>query len=395
MKRVVKVLTGNEHGGAANSSKLLIKGIIEKVDSKEFDFRIVMLCNGSFAQEIYKMYPDKTCIFNNSEPPIIGQGLKWIKLKNLINLIIWFLISWKNLMFKLKLSRNDIIHTSNNYALVVCCLYRYFHKCTLITHWRRIGGVHNKAFQVLVSVVDIIICISESVKDSLPISWHRKSIVIYNGIDVKNLLDKGLQCKGELRKFLGLDNDTILFGTIGSFTPIKCHELLIESCNVIHKNNPNLVFKCVLIGSTPTKASCDYLQYLKHKIQVYSLEKFVDIVYDNTISLPSAVIVDFDFFVASTWFNGQGEGFGLVYIEAMTQGLPIIAIRVGAAKELITSEIGLLSVDNSVEQHSKLIEKMMDTAIRQQFNRKLIQQKAFDYDISITVNKVVNLYNKI
>ena len=50
MRRIVKVLTGNEHGGAANSSEWLIDGILES-RVPLLDLHIIMLCEGDFSKK--------------------------------------------------------------------------------------------------------------------------------------------------------------------------------------------------------------------------------------------------------------------------------------------------------------------------------------------------------
>lgn len=391
MTKVVKVLTGNEHGGAAMSSELLIEGILKKHPST-LDFKVLMLCNGVFAKKIQAKYPKDTEIIESSEPPIIGMGNFLNRLLNFTRLMIWLIVSYMKLAIKLNGHKIDIIHTTNNYALIVCSLYRICHKTKLITHWRCIGGIKSRLFKLITSRADKILCISDSVKKSLPAKWQSKCNIVYDGVDVKALIDSGKNEVGKLRQYLNIAVDVPLFGTVGSYTTIKCHNLLIESCNLIHQRNPSLVFKCVLIGSTPNQECKKYLQDLKLKVNHYELDDFIEFVPDNVIAQPSAVIIDFDFFVGSTWLGGRGEGFGLMYIEAMAQSLPIIAIGVGAAQEIITAKVGILTKDDSTEEHAECINHMIDIDYRKHFDKKCICDYAYTYDISNTIKGVISNY---
>lgn len=195
-----------------------------------------------------------------------------------------------------------------------------------------------------------------------------------------------------MRKHLKINRQTYLFGTIGTFSGIKCHDLLIESSRLLHKSCPNLDFRCVLIGSCPNDACKSYLQNMKEKIHRYALDNYVIPVFDNEIARPSSIISDMDVFVGSTWLGGKGEGFGLIYVEALSQGVPVIAISVGAAPEIITSKVGILTSENSVEQHAELLKKLSDSKERQCFNRDYIRKYAYRFDISKTVNDVLTQY---
>ena len=392
MRSVVKVLTGNEHGGAANSSEWLIDGIVAR-NVSSLDFRIVMLCQGEFAKKIASKYADYTTIIALPPPPIIGNGMFIRRLWNTFLLLIWFLRAFVGLASILRhWKKVDLIHTTNNYALVTCAIYRLFHSTPLAAHWRCIGGIPNGVYEWLVSHVDSIYCISHSVRASLPVEWQNKCEVIYNGEDIAHLIEEGKRRHGILRQHLGIDDHTYFFGTIGTYSSVKCHDLLIESCKLLHQRHPNLEFRCVLIGSCPNDSCKAYFKNMKDKIHGYGLEKYVAIVFDNEIDKPSYLISDLDVFVGSTWLGGKGEGFGLTYVEALSQGVPVIAISVGAAPEIITPEVGLLCPDNSVEQHVWLLERMADTEERKRFDREKIRQYSWRFDISHTINGVLAQY---
>lgn len=394
MKRyVVKVLTGNEHGGAAMSSELLIDGILVKKEPS-LEFKILMLCDGNFAKKIKAKYPLYTQIIKSSEPPIIAHPKLWMQIFNRLKLFIWFTVSFIRLSLYFHSKKVDIIHTTNNYALIVCSFYRMLFNVKLISHWRCIGGVRNNIYKYITGFVDQILCISQSVKESLPPSWQTKCIVIFNGVNVKALRNEGQSMKGKLRNYLNIEGDLPLFGTIGSYTEVKCHSMLIEACKLIHERKPYLNFKCALIGSTPNKISERYLLQLKQKVSDYNINDFIEFVPDNALGTPSTIITDFNFFVGSTWLNGKGEGFGLIYIEAMAQSLPIIAIGVGAAREIITPSIGILLEDNSIDKHAEQMMRMLDVDSRSQYNPDTIFSEALKFDISICVEKVLERYNE-
>ena len=388
MKRILQIITGNEHGGVAQSSRLLFEGILKDAT---IDVKVVCLCRGDFAHELRNRYGGRITVFPHSVPPIVAATGRLRRMCNRVRLAWWFLTAVVQLICCLLRTQVDVVHTTNNYALPVCCVCRIFFGFRLISHWRCIGVRRQWLLDWLTSHVDQFICISHAVKDSLPLAWQEKAVVVYNGVDVSRLKRGGEQCRGKLRNYLEIGPQTLLFGTIGSYTDIKCHDLLIETCRLL-KSESQQPFRCVLIGSAPNESSKRYLTYLKQKTEQYGLTSEVVFLNDHELDVPAYVISDFDFFVGSTWFNGRGEGFGLMYIEAMAQGLPLIAIEVGAAVELIHPDTGLLVKDNSPSLHKDAILSLISNRERMQTMGVHARKEVEKYDIQFTVHQITRLY---
>lgn len=388
---VRKVITGNEHGGAAESTFLLIKGL---VSSGSIEIDIICLCKGQFAQTL-KMYFPNVTILDSGVPPIISSYSVWYSLLNRIKLVMWFTFSLFKLRKHLSQKRSAVIHTTNNYALIVCALNRFLDNTILLCHWRNVGVRSNLLYRTICSRVDTYICISNFVKASLPLSWQKKAVIIYNGLNIEALRRGGEGMKGAIRSYLKIDDSIPVFGTIGTFSHIKCHSLLIKSCMLLSKEYPEIDYRCVLIGSAPNINCENYLKMLKDSVRDLGLTYKVHFVMDDQIGSPRHIISDFNFFIGSTWNNGLGEGFGLVYVEAMAQALPIIAISVGAAAEIIKPSIGLLIEHNSEkEQKDAIIKLIRDCKLRKKLSESSIEESK-KYSINNTVKNLIELYNSI
>jgi glycosyltransferase involved in cell wall biosynthesis len=70
------------------------------------------------------------------------------------------------------------------------------------------------------------------------------------------------------------------------------------------------------------------------------------------------------------------EAFGVVFIEAMAMGLPLIGTRSGGPEEVITSEVGLLSDVGDIEGLAANMKRMIDA--HGDFDRTRIRQRAVD-----------------
>ena len=84
------------------------------------------------------------------------------------------------------------------------------------------------------------------------------------------------------------------------------------------------------------------------------------------------------------------ETFGIVLIEAMSCGLPVISTKVGSIPEIVTSqEIGVLVELDSPESLAKGIIKAFD----KKWDRKRIRMYAEKFSIEETAKKIEEVYN--
>lgn len=384
---IYKVLVGNEHGGAAMSSKEIIDSFIN-----DQDFAVVFLCNGEFCQ---KMKGHKNVFAINSfEPPVLVSDTFFKRIINYVKFLFWIFLTVLKFGSFIREQKVRYIHTTNNHALLVTLLSKFFNKSLyIISHWRCVGLASASKYISILHKIDKVFCISNVVKHSLPDFLQAKSIVVYNGVDVKMIEKEGVKHKGFLREQLHFSFDDFVIGTIGTFTSIKCHELLIDTLPYLSIKN----LKLVLFGSSPNKESIKYLSYLKEKVSTMELESQVFFLMDSDYPLPKRFIVDFDLFVGATWNSGSGEGFGLIYTEAMAQRLPVIAINVGAANEIILDkETGFLIQNNDPKELAAVIQQaFINKDILKEYGNNGFSRVIRNFDISIGIDKLKALYKEV
>lgn len=127
----------------------------------------------------------------------------------------------------------------------------------------------------------------------------------------------------------------------------KGYELLLNSLNKLQMAGER--FQCEIIGNGP------YKEYLEEMIERYKLYN-VKLIGDVENDLLPLKFAEADFFVSSS----KLETFGVVIIEAMSCGLPIVATRSGGPEGYISEEIGILAeqnVDSLSEKLSIMIHK--------------------------------------
>ena len=85
------------------------------------------------------------------------------------------------------------------------------------------------------------------------------------------------------------------------------------------------------------------------------------------------------------------ENFGVVYIEAMACGKPVIATSAGGPNEIVNEEVGLLVSPKDVEALEKAIDYMLDHS--KDFNpEKLVKYISTRYSYEVVGKKNHRVY---
>lgn len=161
-----------------------------------------------------------------------------------------------------------------------------------------------------------------------------KIVVISNGIDLRPYEQPPPRETAEaLRRHLGIPAGSFVFGHLGRLNVQKAQSVLIEAAQSVLKEFAHAYL--VMIGDGEDRAA------LENQIAAINDEPV-----RRRILMPGAVRDTdvaqyhflFDVFVLSSRFEGQG----LVNMEAMAAGTPIVATRVGGVASTVGSEAAIL-----------------------------------------------------
>jgi len=107
---------------------------------------------------------------------------------------------------------------------------------------------------------------------------------------------------------------------------------------------------------------------------------------DNDILLDT--LGEYDFLVLST----RDESFGVVLIEALSCGVPVVSTKVGPIPEIITSEdVGVLVEPDNPQDLARGIKK----AVNKKWDRYAIAKHAKNYSIEMTARNIEKVYDKL
>ena len=163
-----------------------------------------------------------------------------------------------------------------------------------------------------------IITVSEYLAEEVASRGGKNPITIYNGQAPISFSDRNFS-RQQFRKQWGIPANALILGTIGRLHPTKGQSQLVKAANLLHSRFPHL--HLLFVGEGPLR------QELELELQNLALS------YTLTGYLPKAyeTLPAMDLFVLPS----VSEGMGLVLLEAMQAGVPIVASAVGGIPEVI------------------------------------------------------------
>lgn len=215
----------------------------------------------------------------------------------------------------------DIIHAHNGRDYWLASLAKAFYPNVKVVITRHILAPLKKTLlhRWLYKKIDQAVAVSQAVKHSLTVFPPGKVAVVYDGIDIQKYFAAS---PGVLRKELKIAADTKIVGMVGQIHASKGHLTFIQSIPEILAVHPNTVF--IVVGGGDSSE----LQKINSEVRFLGKRS----------NIPE-IMKDMDIFVMAS----RNEPFGLVTIEAMSAGIPVVGSNSGGTAEIITDgESGLL-----------------------------------------------------
>ncbi len=225
-----------------------------------------------------------------------------------------------------------------------------------------------------------IICVSEMLKDTALGVRGRindRISVIPNGVNTT--LFRPLPLK-KIRRKLGLPLDKKIILSVGNLSPLKGHKYLIEATRLVLKKRQDITI--VIVGSGVKEGKLKQLAVrlgLAETIIFVGQKKHEEVpAWMNTCNL---------FVLPSI-----KESFGVVIIEAMACGKPVVASRVGGVPEIISrDDLGILVEPANPESLSKAIL----SALERKWLAELIRDYSRQYSWINISKRIQEVYSTV
>lgn len=238
---------------------------------------------------------------------------------------------------------------------------------------------------------DALIALTESVmeeykKIGIP---DEKISLIPNGIELERFSKN--KSKEQLKEKLGFKNKTVLL-TAGRNHPKKGYGLIPQIMERIYSERKDIVW--VVIGKG-CGALCSNVSYEFREYLLF-LEEVNSETHDFPKRLPPDELLDYyhsaDLFVFPSFI----ETFGMVLIEAMAAGLPVVTSNVPGCRDVIKDGYnGLLAEAGNTEMFAKKILTLLNN--KELYQQMVLNIESFikEYDWQIIAQKYRELYKKV
>ena len=383
-KNVLFVVDERQMGGVS----VLLSDILNAINLKKYNIDVMVLHdNGDYLDKLPKKV---NIIYGSRFFDTVDYSLKdVIKSGNLRNIFMKFytifLMKTKLIGFKIRKERKKCI--KKNYDVEVafkdgfCALFTAYGDSKKKCHWLHTDYsmydcTHNyrKLFEMVFPMFDKIVAISNSVLDRFLDSYKvSNTTVIYNLINEESIINRASEIDVKF-------DEKINLVSVGRIHNMKGYDRLIEVMNRL--NEDNLLDDVVLriIGDGPD------FSLLNSLVSKYGLE--------DKVILMGKKKNPFPYVKASSLFLmcSRYEPFGLVVLESMVLGVPVLSTDVASINEIMDKNYGFV-VENSEDGLYNGIKKFIqDNKLLNKYKKNL---SGFKYDVEEIVLKIESLLDEV
>ena len=151
--------------------------------------------------------------------------------------------------------------------------------------------------------------------------------LLANGVRVEDFERPNPADRRAIRTSLGIDADAFVLGTLGSLTPVKRYDLVIDAAARLADRLPDL--RVLMVGDGRLRG--DLEQRARHTGVVDGRVCFAG----ERVDVPR-MLAAMDVYVCSS----DSEGMSNALLEAMAAGLPIVATDVGDNAQIVRDGVG-------------------------------------------------------
>jgi len=267
-----------------------------------------------------------------------------------------------------------------------------------IGYGMRLNSEVDGRIKVALRSAEILIATTETVRNEyreIGVDMNRVSMVP-NGVNLKRFAEFR-ERRLSIRKKLGISESEIIVLSTGRFHPKKNFEQIIDSANlVVEKYGEDCLIRFVLVGRG--------VGGLRERLNQSPGREIVSLIEPGGVDDSEGVeeVVDFPDRELLEWYSASDlfvmpsilESFGIVTVEAMAMGLPVIAANAPGNIDILGGgEFGIL-YNGKVEALVESIQRVLDSRdLRLRLSRASMERSA-SFDWSEVVDRYIDLYNR-
>ena len=314
--------------------------------------------------------------------PVYGGFLFPIPLKPFTRISTWIYKRRFLRLFEMVVEKEgmpDLIHC--HYLFNLPCAKaikdKFNIKIVETEHWSEVNTLQpRKHIRILSSYyqyADRIVAVSDALRKAMKRNFDVESIRIFNMVS-----DSYFETIYHLKKDNG---NKVRFVSVGYLRYLKGFDLLIEAFGAL---NSNREWELTICGDGAE------MSQLKRLIQDKGLENKVLLLGRKNKDELRGILKSSNVFVLAS----RSETFGVVYIEAMACGLPVIATRCGGPEEFVTSDVGRLIDKDDVYGLKDALAYMIDHC--SEYDATHIAQKCYKmFSAERIASEYIEVYNQL
>ena len=383
-KNILFVVDEKQMGGVS----VLLEDILNNIDIKKYNIDIAILHNvGDYLNNLPK---NINIIYGTPFFDTVDLTLKeTIKSKNIKKIFsklrLIFLMKTKLIGKRIIKERKKMF--SKKYDVEVafkdgfCAIFTAYGNSSKKYHWLHTDysmydctGNYHGLFEIVFNKFDKIIAISNSVLARFLEKYSvNKTDVIFNIIDTKKIIDKSKEEK------IIYDKNKINLISVGRIHHMKGYDRLVDVLHELDKDHKidNVVTR--IIGDGPD------FEIVKSKVTEYHLEDKVILM--GRKKNPFPYVLSSDCFLMCSRY----EPFGLVILEALILGIPVLSCDVASIREIMNDKYGLITDNSNEGLYNGILKIINDKQKLKEYKHNL---KDYNYDINKILKQIEGLLDE-
>lgn len=383
MKRNVLFVVDEKRMGGVS---VLLEDILNMINIKNYSIDVLVLHNnGSMLNNLPK---DVNIIYGTSYFEAIDYTLKEVLKSGDFKRIyhkIKIILDMKTGNIKNTIIRERKKILNKNYDVEIAfkdgftALFTIFGNSKTKIHWLHYeykktnpNAKYDKLFKRILPKFDKIIAVSEGVEQAFNKIYHleNKTSIIPNLVNTDKIIKKSKEKSDVI-----LSKSDINFVSVGRLHIQKGYDILIEVVHDLNKSNflPKN-FKLRIYGDGPEKFTLNSL------IRKYHLEDKIYLL--GKVMNPYKYVKNSDLFILPSRY----ESFGLVIIESMTLGVPVLATENHATSKIIQNGKNGYITENSYQGIYEGLKYLLENF--QELKKYKKNLKEYKYDNSAIIKSI-------
>lgn len=342
--------------GTVGGSFILMMDLILGLDRRRFEPIAIFRFENHVAQQLRAagveviIVPVRTPLTFRSR----WMAVPLAPIKKLVNFFGGFVAPALRYAAFLRKRRIDLVNLNNsitrNHPWMVAALIA---RTPCITHEMGINSSYSALSRFLGRRLGAVISLSHAIHDAMKsrdADLHNV-VVIHCGIDVSRY--RQLESPGDLRHKHGIPANAPVIGVVGNLRGWKGQETIVRATGILRTRYPAI--RCVLAGGA-TPADADYVERMKAIIAELGIESQVLFVGFQQNAIDYMRMMDV---VAHT--STSPEPFGIVTLEAMSLGKPLVSTTIGGPAEVVVNGVtGILVEPGKPELLAEAVARLLD-----------------------------------